>query len=101
MKRGRELEGEIADDVMVQVYDPRGIGVNFPYPEKDWELEDVPEGEDQDGWPPIWVHKPTGQRFEIDVSVLVTSLADAETEKVMTARMVARIASQVSDGPQE
>lgn len=68
------------DEVMRELYEPHHGAVTVPYPKKEWEVEDAPEDADEDSAPLIYVHKPSGERFEIEPWILVTPLASPETQ---------------------
>lgn len=86
------LETHVADEVQRVLFDPWQA---FPHPSRDWEVEEVPEGVEDEDYPLIYVHKPTGQRFEIEWEATARSLPDPETEKRQLERDAELLAGQM------
>lgn len=86
------LEMSLADEVERVLFDPDQA---FPHPSRDWEVEGVPDDEDAEYYPLIYVHKPTGQRFEIEWEATARSLPDPETERRQQERDAELLAGQM------
>lgn len=65
-----------------------------PWPRQNWTVEPVPEGEDEDLAPLIYIHTATGQRFLVEVQVDVRSLPTREWELATEAREAELAAGQ-------
>lgn len=74
-----ELEYTFNDTCVSRLYDTHSSGV---FPRRDWDIEEAPvENEHPDDYPLIYVHQPTGHRYEVEVQVWVRSLPTPEEVK--------------------